>query len=352
MAELNSLGMSGLISLPKYKERGEWLEERHGRITATKIWALLGGLGFVQFLEMLSDCGSAHVVAELIAAKLFKRRRSPPEDSLPLVWGNECEALARREWVRLVTAVYPILNVQEGGWHYYPDDTRLAATPDAYLWSDVEPSPITLIEFKCCWTRPPPKTRAEIPPQYLFQVQHQMVVTGATAALLVYYQTLWNEEPVPEMPFERPIRLVQFWVDAWCHEQQSEYVQWLQRIRDSPPVKTQEAFARALTPNRQRLLDWAYLSVRGYDADLKQSLDSGRIHRGSSLALLSDRYALGSPVAVANTQRQRQAAIARVLCTLAQDQGTASPVPSAQCDTCSEDAAPGHGVSNADSRDD
>jgi hypothetical protein len=308
MAEFNFLSTAGLISLPEYtKTKEEWLEKRKGRVSATKVYYLLGYGGFVRWREVLSEVGEAHTVRLLKEAKLYKTGKPPPTDCLPLVWGNAMEPEAKKAWFRLVNPLYPDIRVADGGHHVYPNGTDVyTATPDAYA---VDNNQVVLLEFKCCYTKPAPLFAGDIPLQYLFQIQHQLLVTGASKALLVYYQTLWHSPLASlDQPCGRPVRLSQWLVRAWAPEQQRQYLAWLDRIRGGDPPRSKKEWEKALRPNQQRLREWALRAVEGFDPDVAVALD-GRIRTPASVfpawLTLCQWWPQPPPAIAASIQRQR-----------------------------------------------
>jgi len=141
----------------------EWLAERCGKITASRIADVMATLKSGQ-----PAASRVNYCAELVAERLTG---VPTEsfDTPAMRWGRECEPLARSAY-----EAYTGQLVQQVGLITHPTITRSGASPDGLIGSD------GLIEIKCPQidTHVQIKIKQDIPQRYVYQMLWQMECTG------------------------------------------------------------------------------------------------------------------------------------------------------------------------------
>ena len=141
----------------------EWLAERCGKITASRIADVMATLKSGQ-----PAASRVNYCAELVAERLTG---VPTEsfDTPAMRWGRECEPLARSAYEAHTGQL-----VEQVGLVMHPNITRSGASPDGLIGTD------GLIEIKCPQidTHVQTKIKQEIPQRYVYQMLWQMECTG------------------------------------------------------------------------------------------------------------------------------------------------------------------------------
>ena len=141
----------------------EWLAERCGKITASRIADVMATLKSGQ-----PAASRVNYCAELVAERLTG---VPTEsfDTPAMRWGRECEPLARSAYEAHTGQL-----VEQVGLVMHPTITRSGASPDGLIGTD------GLIEIKCPQidTHVQTKIKQEIPQRYVYQMLWQMECTG------------------------------------------------------------------------------------------------------------------------------------------------------------------------------
>lgn len=139
-----------------------WFESRLGRVTASRVSDVMAKT------KSGYSTSRANYMAELVAERLTGKT-SNGFKSADMIWGTECEPLARAAY-EAETGVL----VSETGMVAHPTIEMAGASPDGLVGSD------GLLEIKC------PKTATHIatllsdiaPSEYIQQMQWQMACTG------------------------------------------------------------------------------------------------------------------------------------------------------------------------------
>lgn len=141
----------------------EWLAERCGKITASRIADVMATLKSGQ-----PAASRVNYCAELVAERLTG---VPTEsfDTPAMRWGRECEPLARSAYEAHTGQL-----VEQVGLVMHPTITRSGASPDGLIGTD------GLIEIKCPQidTHVQIKIKQDIPQRYVYQMLWQMECTG------------------------------------------------------------------------------------------------------------------------------------------------------------------------------
>lgn len=174
------------------EDREKWLENRRGRITATKIYNLLGGGGFALFCDQIVEC-TGHIEGSVLRKKILadpKLKKRVEEhaakediDHPPMVWGREREIDSMIAWYKR----FPISGCQTfeyPGALYKHEQRDVYATPDFVVTA---PDGRKMVgELKTLWSTKVPQPIDRLPFKYLLQVAHQMFVMKADVGALIY----------------------------------------------------------------------------------------------------------------------------------------------------------------------
>lgn len=141
----------------------EWLAERIGKITASRVYALME-----KTMKGMPTAGRASLIKELIVERLTGDRKEIFVNRA-MQRGIELEPMARTEYEMRHGVM-----VIETGFVPHPDIDGIGASPDGLVGND------GLIEIKCpeTWTHLEVIKSGEAPAQYIAQMQLQMACTG------------------------------------------------------------------------------------------------------------------------------------------------------------------------------
>ena len=151
----------------------QWLDARIGRVTGSRIGAVLGHSPWQSRKQLLAD-----MVREALGERVER-------DSPAMRWGREHEQDALDDFALTCAGLDD--DIAYGGWYVREDDAYVGYSPDGYVPNRY------LIEVKCPFNRILP---LDAPPHYVDQVQLGMHVLDLPEAALHFWtpggsETFW-----------------------------------------------------------------------------------------------------------------------------------------------------------------
>lgn len=253
----------------------QWLDARIGRITGSRIGAVLGHSPWQTRAQLLKE-----MVAEAMGTRIER-------DSPAMAWGREHEAEALADFV--ISSLAETDDLRVGGWHELGGD--IGFSPDAWVPGRL------LIEIKCPYNR---TLSAEPPAHYVDQVQLGMRVLDLHEAALHY----WT-----------PDKSVTFWVprdDAWAETALPRIADFLTEYRAA--LLDPASWAQDERTDE----DWA-IAVREYrEAKIAAEATAERLERARKtlMELSGGRTSFGLGTKVEWIERQGAVAWAKLAASL------------------------------------
>ena len=261
----------------------DWLAQRAGRITGSRVAAALGVSKYATRDDLMREMVREHFAAE---------REFAGNEATEHGQAHEDDAIDLYEQQTGQGILYT-------GQHIHPEHDWLAASPDGLVGSD------GLIEVKCPY-RGTYTTAADVP-HYIAQMQLQMAVTGRKWCDFV----IWRDDSIL---IDR-VDAEPFWLD--------ERLPTLQAFIDEyrATIASEELSARHLMPLIREDKEWAK-AERNYLL-AKRDVDEATLvleeYKAELIALAGEQSQKGRAVQVIRSERKGSVAYAKAIAELAPD---------------------------------
>ena len=265
----------------------EWFEKRKGRITGSRVGAIIGASPFSTKADVMRDMVRDYHGAE----REFK-------GNIATQWGSKNEATAIIEYT-LTTG----LEVTETGFHPYDaGGAKLGASPDGLVGDD------GIVEIKCPFGMKI-KTISE-QPHYYHQIQLELLSTGRAWCDYV----CWTPDDI----FIERVPADPFWLDSYGAELAAFYAAYLAIIASDA---LSEPFIADKEIDKSADLEWRKIEARYLAAVQAEAEAAAKVSelKKELLKLADNKKCFSDSVTVFKTVKNGSIAYAKALKEIAPD---------------------------------